>query len=63
MTNITISAADIRALLDVTEGFVSEHGLDSVARYASPEEVARAVANASAAIREPASHVSIRSQG
>ena len=50
MTDISISVTDLRALLDVTEGYASEHGLESVTRYAVPAEVSRAVANAKAAI-------------
>ena len=43
MTNVTVSATDLRALLDVTEGYASEHGLDSVQRYAMPQQVRRAI--------------------
>ena len=36
MTNITIQAIDLQALLDVAEGYTSENGVDSVGRYAVP---------------------------
>ena len=52
MTNATIATIDLRALLDVVEGYTSESGLDTVGRYAIPEEVQRAVINAKAAIRK-----------
>ena len=51
MTNITIPAADLRVLLDIAVGYTSENGLDSVGRYAMPEEVQRAIANARTAVR------------
>ena len=47
MTNVSISFADLRALLDVAEGYAAEHGLDSVSRYATPAAMERAGANAS----------------
>ena len=50
MTNITIPSTDMRVLLDVAEGFTAEHGLDSVGRYAMPEDVQRAIATVRAAI-------------
>ena len=52
MQDTTISAIDLRALLDVAEGFTTENGLDSVARYAVPEEVQQAINNATAAVYE-----------
>lgn len=52
MTSVTISTVDLRALIDVTEGYTSEHGLDSVERYALPEQVRRAIVNASAAMKD-----------
>ena len=61
MTDITISTTDLRALLDVTEGYTSEHGLDSVNRYAAPVEVERAIINASAKMREVDTQTSARS--
>lgn len=51
MTTITIPANDLQALLDVSEGYTAENGLESVGRYALPEEVQRAISNAKAAIR------------
>ena len=51
MTDIPIQAIDLRVLLDVAEGYASENGLDSIRRYAVPEEVQRAISNARAAIR------------
>ena len=48
---VTVNATDLRALLNVTEGYVSEHGLDSVNRYAAPLDVEIAIANAQAAMR------------
>ena len=56
MSSITISATDLRALLDVAEGYAVEHGLNSVARYAAPTAVQRAMANACEAIKEAANH-------
>ena len=53
MQDTTISAADLRALLDVAEGFTSENGLDAVARYAVPDAVQKAIDNAAAAMGEP----------
>ena len=53
MQDATISAADLRALLDVAEGFSSENGLDAVAKYAVPEAVQQAIDNATAAVGEP----------
>ena len=50
MKDTTISAIDLRALLDVAKGYTSENGLDAVARYAVPEEVQRAINNSTAAI-------------
>ena len=50
MTNITIQASDLQALLDVAEGYTSENGVDSVGRYAAPEAVQLAIVNARAAI-------------
>ena len=61
MTNVSISFADLRALLDVAEGYAAEHGLDSVSRYATPAAVERAVANASEVIREATNHARIGS--
>ena len=52
MADIIISAVDLSALLDVTEGYTSEHGLDSVKRYADPAQVERALAFAKGAINE-----------
>lgn len=52
MTSVTISTVDLRALIDVAEGYTSEHGLDSVERYALPEQVRRAIVNASAAMKD-----------
>ena len=52
MADITISAANLNALVDVTEGYSSEHGLDSVKRYADPAQVEQAIAFAKAAINE-----------
>ena len=52
MQDTTISANDLRALLDVAEGFTTENGLDAVARYAIPEEVHQAINNATAAMHE-----------
>ena len=51
MIDIPIQAIDLRVLLDVAEGYASENGLDSIRRYAVPEEVQRAISNARAAIR------------
>ena len=51
MPNITIPANDLQALLDVSEGYTAENDLESVGRYALPEEVQRAISNAKAAIR------------
>ena len=48
MKDTAISAIDLQALLDVAEGYTTENGLDAVARYAVPEEVQRAISNASA---------------
>ena len=59
MKGITISAVDLRVLLDVAEGYAAEHGLDSVSRYATPAAVERAVANASEVIREATNHARI----
>lgn len=56
MASITISAADLRALLDVAEGYAAEYGLDSVARYAAPTAVERAMANAGEAMKEAVNH-------
>ena len=50
MTNITIPSTDLRLFLDLAEGYIAEHGLDSIGRYAVPEEVQRAIANARTAI-------------
>ena len=50
MTNITIPAIDLQALLDVAEGYTSENGVDSVGIYAVPEAVQRAIVSARAAI-------------
>ena len=61
MTNIMISATDLRTLLDVTEGYTSEHGMDSVERYAVPDQVQRAIANANAAMRLADTPTSARS--
>ena len=50
MEDTTISAIDLRALLDVAEGFTTENGLDAVARYAVPKDVQQAINNATAAV-------------
>ncbi len=50
MTTVTISTTDLRALLDVTEGYASEHGLESVGRYAETAQVERAISEAKTAI-------------
>ena len=60
MTNVTISATDLRALLDVTEGYASEHGLDSVQRYAMPQQVRGAIANANTALHQVETQASAR---
>ena len=52
MKNVTISTTDLRALLDVAEGYTTENGLDAVGRYAVPEAVLRAINNAAAAVRQ-----------
>ena len=52
MKDTTISVIDLQALLDVAEGYTTENGLDAVARYAVPEEVQRAISNASAEMRK-----------
>ncbi len=52
MRDATISATDLRALLDVAEGFTTENGLDAVARYAAPNEVRHAINHAAAVVGE-----------
>ena len=50
METITISIVDLKALLDVAEGYTCEGGVDAVSRYASPEQVQQAIINAKTAI-------------
>ena len=50
MTNNRLTTIDLRLLLDVAEGYISESGLDAVGRYAVPMDVLRAISNAKAAI-------------
>lgn len=50
MSETTISATDLRVLLNVAEGFTTENGLDAVARYAIPKEVQRAINHAIGAL-------------
>ena len=50
MTNGTLTTIDLRILLDVVEGYISENGLKAVNRYAAPKDVLRAISNSKAAI-------------
>ena len=52
MRDTRVSVTDLRALLDVAEGFTTENGLDAVTRYAVPEEVQQAINHATAAVCE-----------
>ena len=52
LKNTAISTVDLRALLDVAEGYTAEHGLDAVGRYAVREAVQRAINNATVVVRE-----------
>lgn len=50
MTSSKLTTIDLRTLLDVAEGYISENGLEAVNRYAVPMEVLRAISNTKAAI-------------
>ncbi len=50
MTSSKLTTNDLRILLDVAEGYISENGLEAVDRYAAPMDVLRAINNAKAAI-------------
>ena len=52
LKDITIRSNDLQVLMEVAQGYTSENGLDSVSRYAVPEDVDRAIVNAKAAIRD-----------
>ena len=52
MTNVAIATSDLRVLLEVADGYTTEHGPDAVDRYAVAEDVRRAIINAKAAIRK-----------
>ena len=52
MKNATISTVDLRALLDVAQGYTTENGFDAVGRHAVPEAVLRAINYATAAVRQ-----------
>ena len=50
MTSSKLTTIDLRILLDVAEGYISENGLEAVSRYAVPMDVLRAISNTKAAI-------------
>lgn len=50
MTSSKLTTIDLRILLDVAEGYISENGLEAVNRYAVPTDVLRAIRNTKAAI-------------
>lgn len=50
MSTVEIPTSDLRALLEVVEGYVSENGLDSVARYAAPSDVRRSIVHVLSAL-------------
>ena len=50
MTSSKLTTIDLRILLDVAEGYISENGLEAVNRYAVPMDVLRAISNTKAAI-------------
>ena len=50
MTSSKLTTNDLRILLDVAEGYISENGLEAVNRYAAPMDVLRAINNTKAAI-------------
>ena len=50
MTSSKLTTIDLRILLDVAEGYISENGLEAVNRYAVPTDVLRAISNTKEAI-------------
>ena len=50
MTSSKLRTIDLRVLIDVAEGYISENGLEAVNRYAVPMDVLRAIRNTREAI-------------
>ena len=50
MMSNKLTTIDLRILLDVAEGYISENGLEAVNRYAVARDVLRAISNTKAAI-------------
>lgn len=51
MDKVLIATDDLQALLDVSDGYITEHGIEGVGRYAEPKQIHNAIRNASEVIR------------
>lgn len=56
MEIVEIAASDLEVLLDVVNGYLTENGIESVARYADPSEVQKAISSATRATNQAVSN-------